>query len=461
MQKNGKHILIALAAASLTAISGCSWFGGESASPDLTLVTDTVFCKGIVICGVDMEGKSREEALQLLQNSQQEPEPFSITLTMDDDTYSFTQDDFTIDYDYTAAVEKAYTFLYGGTARQYYIKKFFLETESRAFGASQSVNAESLEKKLTALAKKLSKDPVEPTVLSHNGKKFTFSDGEDGVTVNTKKLIEDVTEALKTSRDVTVAIEYEVTKPKQDPSELAGVMEKLGSFSTVSTNTEDANTNMALALSYVNGTVVSPGETFSFNKVVGNSTSGSRGFVKASVIVNGKVEQDYGGGVCQASTTLYGAVTRSNLTIVERSPHTWPSTYVPIGQDAAISYGSLDFQFRNDTEYPVYIESGMEGTVLTATIYGYQSDEYDEIEVTSEQTGTLDIPAPTFTLDESLGKGEVETDRSARAGQTATAKQIFYKDGEVVKTQDLPSSYYPSIGAVYRYGPGTDLSGYQ
>ena len=232
-------------------------------------------------------------------------------------------------------------------------------------------------------------------------------------------------------------------------------MKKLATFSTTSTNNENGNKNMKLALQYCNGTVLQPGETFSFNDTLGDSTNGSRGFVPAGAIVNGKLEDSYGGGICQASTTIYGAVIRANLTIVERHNHMWPSSYVPIGQDAAVDYGSQDFQFRNDTDYPIYLQCSMSGTRLTVTIYGDQSSEYDEIEVTSEQTGTLDVPSSIYELDNSLKKGEIETDRAAREGQTASAQKIFYKNGTVVKTEDLPDSYYPAIGAIYRYGPGT------
>jgi hypothetical protein len=73
----------------------------------------------------------------------------------------------------------------------------------------------------------------------------------------------------------------------------------------------------------------------------------------------------------------------------------------------------------------------------------------------------MEAPDPVFQLDTSLKKGEVETDRTERTGYTATAQQTFYKNGKVVKTEDLPSSYYPAIGAIYRYGKGTDLSSYQ
>lgn len=457
MQNRKKGLVIALAAAIFTAaaLSGCG-NSSQSAMEELT-VTDTTFCKGVYICGVNMEGKTKEQAISLLSHLEQDPEPFSITLTLGDEEYTYTQDDFDIDTDYVQAVEDVYDYLHYGSAKQYYGKKLVLSKESRNFGAVQTINQKSLTKKLTELADKLTIEAQEPTVIDYNGKTFTFSDGKNGRSINTKKLISDVEEALKISNNVTVEIESTVTKPEHKKSDYDGVMEKLGTFSTVSTNNENGNHNMKLALDYVNGTTIGPGETFSFNTIVGDSTNGSRGFVKAGVIVNGKLQDDYGGGICQASTTIYGAAIRSNLTIVERYNHMWPSTYVPIGQDAAVDYGIQDFQFRNDTDYPIYIQAGMSGTKLTVTIYGYQSPEYDTIEVTSKQTGTLEVPKPTYKEDDSLKKGEIETERESREGKTASAQRIYYKDGKVVKTESLPDSYYPSIGAIYRYGPGTKI----
>ena len=456
MQKRGKIALIALAAAAVTTFAGCS-FGG-STSVDLSTVTETTFCKGVEICGIDMEGKTKEQAIAMLSKLQQEPQPFSITLTMGDDAYTFTETDFEIENDYESAVEDAYTYLHAGSARDYYGKKYFLSKESKSFGVGQTINERSLSAQISALVEKLNRDPVEPKVVSHKGKTFTFDNGKNGITVDEKKLLADIRAALKTSSTITVEIPYKTTKPKSKKSDFDGVMQQLGTFSTTSTNNENGNLNMKLAMDYCNGTTIGPGETFSFNTIVGDSTNNSRGFVKAGVIVNGTLQDDYGGGICQASTTIYGAVIRSDLTIVERNNHMWPSTYVPIGQDAAIDYGIQDFQFRNDTKYPIYLECSMDGTRLTATVYGHQSSEYDTIEITSEQTGTIPVPNPTYQEDKSLKKGTIETTRTAREGQTASAQQIFYKNGQVVKTQALPDSYYPAIGAIYRYGPGTKIN---
>ena len=131
-------------------------------------------------------------------------------------------------------------------------------------------------------------------------------------------------------------------------------------------------------------------------------TNGSNGYLPATAISGGEFIQEYGGGICQVSSTIYGAALRSNMTIVTRYNHTYPSSYVPIGLDATVSYGSLDFVFRNDTDYPVYIAAGMDGTTVWVTFYGYQSPEYDTIEPSAWITENISKPTAEYNTDNSL-----------------------------------------------------------
>ena len=155
----------------------------------------------------------------------------------------------------------------------------------------------------------------------------------------------------------------------------------ISSFETVSTNTENGNHNMGLALSRVNGTVLNPA-TFSYENIVGDSTNASTGFLPGG-LSGGALVQMYGGGICQASSTIYGAALRAGMTITLRDYHSSPSTYVPIGLDATVSYGEIDFQFRNDLDTPVYIMSWMDGVTLHVQFYGKHPKEWDTINVYS------------------------------------------------------------------------------
>lgn len=183
----------------------------------------------------------------------------------------------------------------------------------------------------------------------------------------------------------------------------------LAHFLTVSTNTFNGWYNMSRALSNFDGMVVWPGETVSFFDTCG-PCGAAEGYLIAGVVGG----SGYGGGICQASTTLYGAVVRAGLTIVERQNHTTPSTYVPIGQDAMVNWGSSDFRFRNDWDFPVKIVVDNYDRTLNCDIWGIQPDWYDYIDVSSWWTGS----------------------------HSAAAQREYYKDGVIVATSALPNSWY-------------------
>ena len=144
----------------------------------------------------------------------------------------------------------------------------------------------------------------------------------------------------------------------------------ISSYSTqIKDQSEGRLTNISITCSMLSGTIVHPGETFSFNKVVGQPTS-ERGYQEASIIVNHKTEKGVGGGNCQVSSTLYNAVLEAgNLAVIERHEHGKDVTYVPDGRDAAVSYGSLDFKFRNDLSYDIRIEAATDNNTLTISLY--------------------------------------------------------------------------------------------
>ncbi len=144
---------------------------------------------------------------------------------------------------------------------------------------------------------------------------------------------------------------------------------EISSFSTeLKDKSEGRLVNIDITCSTLNGTIVHSGETFSFNQVVGKPTA-ERGYQEASVIIDHKTEKGIGGGNCQVSSTLYNAVLEAgNLTIIERHEHGKDVTYVPDGRDAAVSYGSLDFKFRNDLNYDILIEASTDNESISISL---------------------------------------------------------------------------------------------
>ena len=151
----------------------------------------------------------------------------------------------------------------------------------------------------------------------------------------------------------------------------------LASFSTKYVNNPDRTTNLRLAAGKIDGTVVLPGEIFSYNKVVGKRTIAA-GYKNAAIYQDGQVTDGLGGGICQISTTLYNAAIEAGMLIEERRNHMFVPSYAGAGKDATVVWGSTDFKFENRRSYPIKIEATVSGGIARIKIYGLKSDEeYD------------------------------------------------------------------------------------
>jgi len=165
--------------------------------------------------------------------------------------------------------------------------------------------------------------------------------------------------------------------PKVD-SELLGDIRsmRIGRYVTsFNSRNKKRSTNIQLATSAINNYVVFPGETFSFNKVVGKRTA-AKGYLRAPVIVRGEFSEDIGGGICQVSSTLFNAVDNAGLQIVQRFSHSRKVPYIPPGRDATVSWYGPDFEFKNTYNQPVLIQARTLGNLLIIKLYSSESIEY-------------------------------------------------------------------------------------
>ena len=188
--------------------------------------------------------------------------------------------------------------------------------------------------------------------------------------------------------------EYEIPLKYTAPSVTTNMIgteafpDLLAKFSTnYNARDTDRTTNLRLAAEKINGTVLMPGETFSYNTVVGERTIAA-GYKEAAMYQNGEVVDGLGGGICQISTTLYNAVLYSNLEIVERKNHQFVPSYASAGRDATVVYGSIDFKFKNTRNYPVKILCTVSGGVAKCEIYGLKENPDYDVEITSRVTET-------------------------------------------------------------------------
>ena len=192
----------------------------------------------------------------------------------------------------------------------------------------------------------------------------------------------------------------------------------LSTYSTkYSTRDRDRTTNLQLAASKINGTVVMPGETFSYNQVVGERTIAA-GYKEAPIYVSGEVVDGLGGGICQITSTLYNAVLYANLEIVERSNHQFVPSYVTASRDATVVYGSIDFKFKNNRDYPIKLVCSVSNGIAKFDIYGLRSDNEYEVEISSYVTG------------------------STSSSTYSEAYKILKQNGQVIRTELLSKDTY-------------------
>ena len=463
----GVVVLAALLANGIVTLPGSSSSTQEVTQQESEQEIKEVYASGTTIGGISVAGMTEEEAKKAVEKQIADQIPqATVTVTYEKESMTITSEEAGVQADVSGAFEDAKSALVKQTsqskdaASDESSKKTASSTQKVDYPVELSFDEKAIQEKIDAFADKVDCDPENATIKAFNSSTgtFTYTEGKNGLKVDRDKLLEQVLTALKENKETKIEAPVEEIAFEKSESDVAGHIQKLGTFSTYSTNTAAGNHNMSLALASINGSVVQPGDTFSFNTATGDTTNGSLGYQQAGAIVGGKSTLQYGGGICQASTTLYGAVARSGLEIVTRYNHTWPSTYVDIGQDATVDYPALDFVFRNNTEYPIYISAGMSGTQLTVTLYGYKPDTWDKISVYSQQTGTIAQPATEYVEDSSLAAGTFELYRQGNAGRTATASRVYYKDGQVVKTESLPSSTYRALSTIYHYGPGTNVA---
>lgn len=192
----------------------------------------------------------------------------------------------------------------------------------------------------------------------------------------------------------------------------------LASFSTkYPTSNTDRTTNLRLAARKIDGTVVMPGEIFSYNKVVGKRTIAA-GYKEAAVYQDGGVTNGLGGGICQISTTLYNAAIKANMEIETRRNHMFVPSYIDAGKDATVVWGSTDFKFKNRRDYPIKIETSVSDGIARVNIYGLRNDdEYD------------------LSL-------ETRTIKSTSTSLVVESYRVYRRNGEVVRRDKLYTDTY-------------------
>lgn len=241
----------------------------------------------------------------------------------------------------------------------------------------------------------------------------------------------------------TVTLSARIETPTVTAEELEKVLfrDVLGTYTTHVGGTSGRVNNVRLSAKAINGYVLNSGDVFSYNTVVGKRTT-AKGYSAAPAYVNGETVDEIGGGICQTSSTLYMATLLSNLEIVTRAAHRYIPSYITPGMDATVSWGGPEYEFRNDTQYPIRISASVSsGKNLTVTIYGTKVDD-TYVKMTNEKLGTISYET-IYEDDPTLPEGTEKVKQTPYTGSKyRTYRNVYSGDGKLISSTFEASSNY-------------------
>lgn len=305
----------------------------------------------------------------------------------------------------------------------------------------------------------LNKEPVNAEFVKTSRTTYEIKPHEAGRRIEREKLLEiiDYAENRENTEYEEIPIPVEILPPSLTEADLRAQLFR-DTLSTYTThfNTDNENNynrsiNIGLAAERINGTLLLPGEEFSFNKIVGPRTP-EKGYKIAHVFIEGQIRDGTGGGICQVSTTLYNAVLRANLKVTERHNHMFTVGYVPLGHDAAVSYGYADLVFKNTTAHPMRI-------IAKVTADNYlnfkilSTNDYPNLKV---RLATKTISSTPLTIqyidDLSLPQGTYIVEENGMDGYVVDTYISVLNGESLIKEEKIHRSYYQMLPRKIRRG---------
>jgi vancomycin resistance protein YoaR len=318
-----------------------------------------------------------------------------------------------------------------------------------------SLAPEGIQRELGPLVEKFTKNPVDAS-FRVVGKRVRVVKGRDGTTLDVAGAQAAVLGAATESgvREADIGLTALEPKLSTEGARALGIKRRVSTFTTdMGVSSSNRIWNVHLMADYIDGTIIKPGKTFSFNKVVGPRTP-ERGFREGQMILGSLLVPAIGGGVCQTATTLFNNAFELGLPVKERHNHSWYISHYPIGRDATVSWGGPDLKFKNDLDHAILIKTSYTDSTLTFSFFGTKQGR-KVVSSTGARTN-FRSPKPSYAYDPSAPKGSKRTVAGSHAqGFDITVLRKVYEHGNLVR-KDSFTSHYVAVGDTVIYGPGTD-----
>lgn len=423
----------------------------------LSYISTDKFFAGTVIDGIDVGGMTKEQAKAAVVAAQpKSPEKVAISLSLDGKEYDLDFSNVSFEYNTDDVINEAFSLyrLKGGednaTLTEYFNGVQSLKVDPKEYKTAYTVKHEGVEETVKMLLETFHLEPenAEIKTFDPDSRAFTIVPEKKGYKIDIPATTEKVKQMLDSRNYVgSVPVEAEIISPDITEASINATFGRISYCTSKTTRNSNRNNNIKKACAYMNGYILKPGKEFSFNKVVGQRTA-ARGFKEATVIAGGQYEQGLGGGICQVSSTLYNAVIKAGLTATERHPHAFPSTYLPLGQDATVDYPHLDFKFKNTTDGEIIVVAwwSKSDRICHVELYGKKLPDGQTIKFESKTTSKSKTPTKVeYVEDPEMKVGEKETVRTAHNACTVVSYQVWYdKSGKEIKRKKIATSNFRS-----------------
>ena len=404
---------------------------------------DTIY-QGVRVGGVELGGLTRKEAEAKLAPVVSDVSGQRVALRYADQTFDATFGEIGGQADIPTSVQAAYQVGRDGNVFDRIADILSVRRNGKQIPVAYSFDKDAASEFLRTAASKIDRQPVDATLVIR-GESISMTPEKPGIKLDIEKSVDQLTQAANSgTRDIRLVVV--TAEPKVKEADLQGIDGVIASYSTNYKPWErNRSHNLRVACRAINGTLVMPGDEFSYNKEVGPRLK-ETGFRDALMFVDGQIEPGTGGGICQVSTTLYNAALLADMKILRRQHHSRPVVYAPVGRDATVAYPALDLRFRNTSDAPVYIVASVGPHTVDMSILGAKPVG-KEVALVSSGHQVIGAPATRkVIIDPKITKPVVK--EKGHAGHRISIYRVVKVDGKVVKRELISNDYYSPQGRI-------------
>ncbi|KOR25605.1 VanW family protein [Clostridium sp. L74] len=413
---------------------------------------DSVIYPGVSIEDINLGMKTKNEAKNIIETKYSKTiVKKNINITWNNKKYNLSYAKLNPKYNIQETINNAYS--YGKNLNIFSKYKIIKSKSVQNYPLKFSYDKKVMDEFIGSIEKDINKE-TENAKINVNKGSISIVDDKKGFKLekdNLKKILYSKMDG-KNLKDINEKAPVKIQEAKIKKKQLETVNSNISSYTTNygSISSPQRANNIEISTKAINGTLLMPAESFSFNNTVGPRTA-ERGYQGAPVIVGNKIESGLGGGICQVSGTLYNAMLKANINAIERVHHTFPSTYVPIGMDATIDYGNIDYKFKNTLKYPIYMEGITDGANVIFNIYSNSSLKNKTYNISSEIYETV-TPKEQYINDSNIPLGKTEIVQDAHTGYKVKVYKSTVENDSVVKKELLYTDFYKPVDKIIKRG---------